>query len=144
MTERRAFFLVCDDVLIALNGKFTIIGMYTGDIIIVSEQATVGQLVVLFQIETPVEKPFRKLELQVSLPGEDTPRRLDITQSLTGSQLFVPPTRARMLFRWPFLLAPVVLKPGAIEVKVLHEDGEIDAGKQWIVTTALSASPAQH
>jgi hypothetical protein len=44
-------------------------------------------------------------------------------------------------------LAQVVLKPGAMEMKVIHEEGEIYAGKQLIVTAAqapqlLSPSPS--
>ena len=83
MTERRAFFLVCDDLLMALNGKITIVGAYSNDIIIASDPFTIGQLVFWFQIETPIAKPLQKLELQVSLPGDESgPRRLDVPLSV--------------------------------------------------------------
>jgi hypothetical protein len=135
MTDRRAFFLICDDLQIALNGKFTIHGAYTSDIIIPSESLAINQLIVVFYVETPITKPFKRLVLQVSVPGESVPRQLDATPTLQ-----IPPSaapqRTKVAYRLPFLLQSVVLHPGPIEMKVLHEEGELEAGKQWVVTVA--------
>ena len=135
MTERRAFFLVCDDLLMALNGKITIVGAYSNDIIIASDPFTIGQLVFWFQIETPIAKPLQTLELQVSLPGDETPRRLDVPQSIL-SPISAAAGRTKITYRWPFLLAPVQLRPGPIELKLIHEEGVMDVGVQWVVTVA--------
>jgi hypothetical protein len=133
MTDRRGFFLICDDLQVALNGKFTIYGAYTSDIIIPADPIHINQLVVVFYVETPITKPFKRLVLQVSVPGESTPRQLDATPTLQ-----MPPSaplqRTTIAYRLPFLLQSVLLHPGPIEMKVLHEEGELEVGKQWVVT----------
>jgi hypothetical protein len=128
MSDRFASMFVCDDLLVALNGKFTISGLYTGDIAIPSEPWTLGQLVVVFNVETDVTKPFQRLALQVSFPGE-SPR----TQEMQTNPLPpMPLDRNRVAFRMPFLIPQPVLRPGPIEAKVLHEEGELPAGMLWI------------
>lgn len=128
MSDRLASMFICDDLLVALNGKFTVSGLYTGDIGISSEQVNLAQLVVVFHVETDVTKPFRRLALHVSFPGE-----LARIQEMQGNPLFpMPIDRSRVTFRMPFLIAQPVLRPGPIEAKVLHEDGELPAGVQWI------------
>lgn len=133
MADRQATFFVCDDLLVALNGKFTIAGLYAGDIVITQSPAQLIQLVVMFEIKTPIEKPFQKLILQVSFPNEENPRQLDMSPSLPA-QLSVLPSRTVVTLRIPFLIQAPVLNSGAIEIKVIHEEGELFAGKQWIVT----------
>ena len=128
MSDRLASMFICDEVLVSLNGKYTVSGLYTGDIAIPSEQTILGQLVVMFHVETDVTKPFRRLALQVSFPGE----LLRTQEMLTSPFPAVPPDRNRVTFRMPFLIPQPVLRPGPIETKVLHEDGELPAGKQWI------------
>jgi hypothetical protein len=131
MTERQAMFFICDDVLIALNGKYTVSGIYTGDIIINQDPTQLLQLVVMFEIRTPIDNPFRTLVLHVSLPGEESPRRLELPPFPSPPKL---PERTAILHRFPFLITNPILRSGPIEVKVLHEEGELSAGKQWVVT----------
>jgi hypothetical protein len=133
MPDRQATFFVCDDVLIALNGKFTISGLYTGDIIIAQSPAQLLQLVVMFEIKTPTNKPFQKLILQVLFPNDENPRQLDMTAALPAV-IPVLPDRTTAVLRLPFLIQSPVLTSGAIEAKVIHEEGELSAGKQWITT----------
>jgi hypothetical protein len=146
MSDRRASFLICDEVLVAVSGKFTVAGVFTGDIGIPPSKLTLGQLVVLFQIDTPIEQPFKKLVLQVSIPGESTPRQMDVT-ALIAMAAPMPSLagRTKITYRVPFPLFMVQLEAGAIEVKVLHEEGELDAGKQWVVpavsTPAVPLAP---
>jgi hypothetical protein len=141
MTDRTAIFFVCDDVLVSMNSKLTVLGMYGGNIIIPSDPTTINQLVVLFQIETPIKKPFQKLTLQISLPGEQAPRTLNVPLPTPLSGPFVSARlgQPKLTIRWPFLLAQVILKSGFMEMKVIHEEGEIDAGAERIVTTAQAA-----
>jgi hypothetical protein len=140
MTDRTADFFVCDDVLVSMNGKLTLLGIYGTAIVIPSDPTTVGQLFVLFQIGSPITKPFKQLRLQISLPGEQSPRTLDVPLqsivSTTGPFYSAPPGQSKLTVRFAFSLAQVVLKPGAMEMKVIHEEGEIYAGKQLIVTAA--------
>jgi hypothetical protein len=145
MNERKAAFLVCDDVLVSLNGKYFFNGVYTGDIVIPSSELQVSQLVVVFMFSTPIAKPFKTLKLQVRLPGEQDPRLLDASASL-GAPL--PSGRTLQQFRIPFHIASPILRPGVIEMKILHEEGETLAGRQWIVTVEqaqamLSPAPAK-
>ena len=131
MSERKAAFLVCDDVLVSLNGKYFFNGVYTGDIVIPLSELQVSQLVVVFIFSTPIAKPFKTLKLQVQLPGEQNPRLLDASASLGA---LLQSGRTLQQFRIPFHIASPILRPGAIEMKILHEEGETLAGRQWIVT----------
>jgi hypothetical protein len=60
MSDREASFLICDDLLVSLSGKFFIQGVYTGDIVIPGEEQKVNQLIILLQLSTPIQKPFQK------------------------------------------------------------------------------------
>jgi hypothetical protein len=134
MIERRATFFICDDLLIALNGKLSISGMYTGDLVISSDQTVLTQLVILVQIETPIEKPFRYLRLQALFPGESGPKTLDAPQPIPAA--IAVQGRTTAILRLPFLIPQPILRPGPIEVTIVHDEGEISAGEQWIITTS--------
>src|SRR5262249_994037 len=123
------------------NGKFTVAGLFTGDIVIAQSPSQLVQLVVVFEIKTPVGNPFKKLVLQVSFPNEENPRQLDLTSSLPAQSGALPGRTVTML-RLPFLIQAPTLSSGAIEAKVIHEDGELLAGKQWIVTVAEAQANA--
>jgi hypothetical protein len=139
MSERSAVVLVCDELSVSLNGKFNIAGLYSTEILIPTNPTTVNQLVFLLLIETGVEEPFRSLSVEISLPGsapvrQDLPPVPDIPHA---------PDRTRINFRWPFLISQVVLRPGHIGVKVIHENGEIDAsGAPWIFMAIQPTPPA--
>jgi hypothetical protein len=135
MTARRATFLVCDDVLVALNGKYTISGMYTGDLLIPGNEAQLGQLVIIVQAETPVEKPFRAFAIHVQFPGDPAAKILDASQAIPKTAVHAP-GRTTIVIRLPFLIPQPIVRPGPIEVKVVHEDGELFAGKQWVISAS--------
>jgi hypothetical protein len=129
MFPRQATVLVCDELLISLTGKFTLLGNYTGDISIPTAPATVPQLVFYFIIESDINDVYRSLTLQVALP-ESFP----IVQLVPIiPQMLTQPNRSRWTMRWPFLVSQPILNPGRIEAKVIHEKGEIIAGTPWIV-----------
>jgi len=46
----------------------------------------------------------------------------------------VQPDRTRLYLRIPFHIPNPMLRPGPIEIKILHEEGETFAGRQWIFT----------
>jgi hypothetical protein len=138
MIERRATVLVADELLVSLNGKFNLLGMYAADILIPANPTTAAQLVFLFLIETDVEDPFRSLTLEVSLPGS-TPNRLEVGPLPTVSVL---PGRRQWNIRWPFLIPLPVLRPGHIEAKVVHEKGELIASAPWISIATATPPPA--
>jgi hypothetical protein len=132
MSDREASFLVCDDLLVSLNGKFFIQGVYTGDIVISGEEQKLNQLIILLQLSTPIQKPFQKLQLSLSLPGEDAPR---ITNLLPLLPLLFPIAGRRTLsYKVPVPIAGPNLRPGAIEVRITHDEGEVYVGRQWVVS----------
>jgi hypothetical protein len=131
MPGRTASVFVCDDVLVSLNGKFNILGMYTGDTAIFAEHPF--QLVFVFQIECDLDDPYRSLTLQVLMPGEEQPRQMPVTFATP----IVAEGRSRWALRYPFLVQTARLQPGRIEAKVIHDKGEIIAGYHWVVMTSL-------
>lgn len=136
MTERKATFFVCDETLVALSGKLTIGGMYTGDIGIPEPEARLNQLVIFVQIETPAERPIQRLSVNISFPGEEKPRTID------GLRGLAPPLgHDTLVYKRPFLFQQITLRPGPIEVKVVHEEGEIFAGTQWVIYKAPAQLP---
>jgi hypothetical protein len=119
--DRRASLLICDEILIAMNGKYTAAGIFTGDIVIPSPATPLPQLVTLFMIETSLHNPLKALSVEVNLPMDEV-RRMDVPINLLN-----PQTSAQKLFyKWPFLLQRLVLRIGFITARVVHESGTIE------------------
>jgi hypothetical protein len=135
--DRQASVLVSDELYITLLGKFVVHGVYTTDIVIPTEQTAAPQLIFLFQIGTDIGDLFEKLQVQVTLPGEP-PR----TMAIPVGPVTPTPERTRWLIHWPLLVQQAILRPGRIEVKVIHERGEILVSAPWI-TLATQGSPIQ-
>jgi hypothetical protein len=131
MNDRQASILICDDLLISVGGKMLLLGVYNSDIVINADEATIAQLVVLFQLETSVHDPFLSAIVEVKLPGAEPVRAsVPMPQSAPPS-----PDRTRLTIRWPVTIQQAILRPGRIETKVIHERGEILSGNQWVVRT---------
>ena len=97
---RQTSVIVADDMTVSLLGKINLSGVYTADIVIPADPLFIPQLVFLFSMESEIADPFKKLHLQVILPGQQT-RHLDVqmapaTQMSTG--------RKYWLIRQPFLI----------------------------------------
>jgi hypothetical protein len=108
----------------------TVLGLYTGDLIIPFEGITLQQLVVMFLIEGGLTDPYRSITLQVSLPDtEPRMQPIPLEAPVTAGQ-----GRTTMAIRYPFLIPQPILRSGRIETKVIHEKGELIAGYQWIST----------
>jgi hypothetical protein len=131
MTDRQASFLICDELLVSLNGKFFIQGVYTGDIVIAAEEQRLNQLILFLQISTPTQRPFRQLELRLSIPGEENPRVVDLMPLLPT--IFTLPGRTTSSYKVPVPIVFPNLKTGPIEVRLTHEEGELFVGRQWVM-----------
>lgn len=118
--DRQASVLVSDELYVSLVGKFVAHGIYTSDLTIAAEQLFAPQLVFLFQIGTDTDDPFERLQVQVTLPRQ-SPRVADIPVVPVTSA----PERSRWTIHWPLLVQNIMLCPGSIEAKVIHERGEI-------------------
>jgi hypothetical protein len=123
MSEPAGTLIVSDDLMIALNGKFSILGMYTGDIVIQSDPTTSPQLVCLFLVEGPLETQPHSVAFEIMFPGSTTPRRMETPVSFPTAAM---PDRKQWTFKWPFLVSQVVLRPGKIRAKVIFNKGEAE------------------
>lgn len=142
MTTRQAMVLVADEVYFNLHGKAILQGIYNSDLVITAEEVKTPQLVFYFTIETDVSDPFQQLSIEITFPGSDPIRQL---VSVPPPQILelqgkADPTRSRWYTKHPVLVPAPVLRPGRIEVKVIHESGEIRVMAPWIVNAA--ARPA--
>jgi len=134
MTERKASMVVCDEVLFNLMGKTTISGMYTADIGIPVSELTIPQLIFFFFLECSASDPFKTLKLKVAFPGS-SPNELNVP--LGGMPIPTDSSRNIISVKQPFLIQNPVLRPGPIQTSVLHDKGEIDAGRIWITSTSV-------
>ncbi|HEX5278687.1 MAG TPA: hypothetical protein VFW28_01285 [Micropepsaceae bacterium] len=143
MTDRHATFLVCDDVLIGLNGKIYIHGIYTQDLIIPTDEQALGQLVIFVLAETPIGKPFRVFKIQIQFPGESEPRIIDALPMALAMPPSANPDRTVIKVRTPVMIPQPTLRPGAIEISIIHEEGTLLVGKQWVQSMA-AATASKH
>jgi hypothetical protein len=137
---RQAALLVADEVTFSLNGKLNIFGTYTADIGIQTNPTPLTQLIFLFVIETDPGDPYVRLEVNVTLPGGDQRHQSIITSRLIAT----PSDQRRWILRYPFLFTNPILRPGPIEAKVIHDQGEIIAAAPSIVMIPPLSPSTQH
>jgi hypothetical protein len=136
MTDRKASVFLCDEVLYNLTGKVMIQGLYTtGDIAIPTNELKTNQLVFVFSIETPIEKPLTSVSLRVTFP-ESVPNFFTMPVAPHNPLLLTDPRRKTISFTQAFLIQQPILKPGEIKTAVIHDEGEIDSGSIWITSVA--------
>jgi len=139
MSERQASLLVCDDLLFSINGKWNLLGIYTSaDISILTESATIPQIIFLFMIESDVDDPFEKISVEVTLPGQP-PALAEMPASALPSSP-PPPGRTRQLYKLPLFIQGAILNPGRVDAKVVHEKGEIAVAGPWITLAPKAQS----
>jgi hypothetical protein len=141
--DRNASVLIADDMTISLVGKINLIGIYTADIIIPTDPLFIPQLLFLFFLETGRDDLFQRIQLQVTLPGQSTaPGQPTAVMDVPVPAVApVPEGRIGYFLRQPFLLQHVLLRPGRIEAKVVHEKGEIYVQSlPWIVLPPTNPS----
>jgi hypothetical protein len=133
---RQATVIVSDEFTYTLNGKQNVFGMYTGEIQIPSDPFIGHQLVFLFVIETSPDDPYQRLALHVELPGGDS-RNLELPINK-----FVPgiSDQRRWCLKYPLLFSAPILRPGPIEAKVIHEQGEISTAAPFISLSLMAAA----
>lgn len=69
--DRFAYALYCDDIRHEVGGKFSLIGCYRGDLIVVGDlPATLPKLCVAVWISTDIENPIKKASIRI-LQNED-------------------------------------------------------------------------
>ena len=126
---REASVIVCDDVRTEMTGKLIVIGVYTTDIAIFSDEQMSPQLQFLFYAECDHSDPFKSIKFEVQLPGEKP-------AFVETANLPPPPPitsgRSRSYIRQLLTVAPATLRPGKITARVVHDRGEIPVSAGWI------------
>jgi hypothetical protein len=125
MTERAAHVITCDDLRVEIGGKFIVVGMYTGGIVIPANEMAVNQIIFLFMISTEIDNPFESLACEITLPGSD-PIRINISLSNAPVDEKMRSLGARRrIYNFPMMIANPIFRPGRVEGKVIHESGEL-------------------
>jgi hypothetical protein len=131
-----ATLIVCDDIRFEANGKFIVVGAYTGDIAIANAGDMTWQTIFLFSVDCPIATYPRRMEFSVTLPGHPP----DI--SVYDVPDFV---RTGLSGRWPYRhiihVRHRVLNPGGIAARVICDSQVIDVAAPRIsVVPQVAAS----
>lgn len=137
---RQAQLLVADEIYFNLWGKALLHGIYHGDLVINGETSQAPQLVFFFMLETDLSDPFRNLQVEVKLPGND-PIRVPVLITYPAPPSTIQQGRTRLFYRHPLLIPQPMLRLGRIEAKAIHESGEIEIGAPWISNPQPTVQP---
>ena len=123
-----ATLLVCDDIRIEANGKLIIIGVYTGNILILSPEMPGTNLTFMFSLDVPIGEIPRSVAFEVVLPGEKPDRHsLEITDPK------LEPHHTRWYLKQVVVAGGKTLRLGRIDAKVVCDGEEILVSAPWIV-----------
>jgi hypothetical protein len=129
MIERTAFVTIADEMYTSINGKQNIIGAYSQDIAIATDSFRANQIVFVFRLETDIDDPPRSLSVEITFPGQ---KPIVTTIPLPPDPIKLPGrTKQTLTFAFPAMY--VELRPGKIDVRVIHERGSINVLAPWIV-----------
>ena len=131
---RQASVLIADEIYYNLHGKAILQGVYHNDLTINASSTVTPQLLFFFMAETDVNDPFRSLIAQITFP-KGIPLQFPIPIQYP-TPIDAPAGRTKISVRWPVLITSPILFPGKIEVKLIHESGEIIVTAPWIVLIA--------
>ena len=123
---------------ISLNGKITLLGVYTNDLGIPADGHKLSQLAFLFIIEGDLnDQPIGSMKIRVSLPsGSAAEAEFPIPENLPSDS---SGKRTKWFAKLPLMLPAPILSSGKIDAKVTHDKGEIDVAMPWIVSTSPSS-----
>ena len=125
---RQASVLVADEIYYNLSGKAILHGVYHGDITILQDPSSPIQLVFYFMAEADLTAPFESLIAEVKLPGSTAVRESVGLISPDTNKNKNAGCLERAFYRHPLLVRMPTLRPGRIDVKMIHESGEIIVG----------------
>lgn len=129
--ERLVETIFCDDIRHEVGNKRSLIGVYSGQLLVSTMPAILPKLCVSVTVTTPIEKPFRKLVIRLLI--NDT----EILRGDMGDNP-VPPEDMQHTTALPddvehfysltadFVLSPFQInEPAALRVRVDTEDGTL-------------------
>lgn len=70
---RHVEVIFCDDIREEVGGKFSYMGIYTGDMIMGGLPAILPKLCIAANVVTPVDDPFERLQLNIYQDGIEQP-----------------------------------------------------------------------
>ena len=119
----------CDDIRQEINGKYSLIGCYTDDIIVDKFPTVLPKLCAQIRAVTPLGKPFLKLSIKVLLDEELIAEMVVPEQQLAESHdalLTRSPVALRHTAMAMMQFIPMVLaKPSRLRVEADTEEGTL-------------------
>lgn len=69
-TPRHIEVIYCDDIRLELGNKASLMGIYTGDLLVSAFPVVLPKLCLYVTAVTPIKEPFERLEITVELDGK--------------------------------------------------------------------------
>lgn len=137
--NRRAYSHFCDDVRAEVGNKFSLMGIYGGELFVQGAPTVLPKLVIAMFFSTPPDEPFNKLKFvvragdQTMVEHEMPPQEIekivsglkrlpDANDPITGLTIGVT------LFVSPF----IVDKPMTIKATAICDGEELPAGRLYV------------
>lgn len=130
--NRHVLTIFCDDIRHEVGGKFSYIGVYSGQMFVPSFPITLPKLCLAMSVITSTDMPFRKLAMRIL--KDDAPlaeAALDDTQLANVVEAFadVPEDERKervQLLQSMFVFSPFQLEgPCTLKVRIETESGEL-------------------
>lgn len=146
--NRYAHSVFCDDIRQEVGGKLTLVGVYSGALLVPTFPTVLPKLCIVLDIVTPADKPFQQLKVRV-LRDDETLADGDVhiadlspgnAEALDGLVADGDRLQSVMVH---FVFSPLKLdKPGVVRIRVETEGEELRA-RGLIVGTMPAALAAQ-
>lgn len=133
---RYAHATYCDDIRQELGGKLTLVGVYSGSLLVPSFPVTLPKLCLVLQIVTAADSPLKGLKIRVLMDeaviAEGELPEGDLEEGFAAvaadSDDSTPEADLRFLLGAHFIFSPIKFEgPGAIRIRIETEDGEMKA-----------------
>lgn len=128
--DRYVAVYFCDDVRQEVGNKFSLMGCYSGELLVEKLPAALPKLCAEVRIVTPIERPFEKAIMraylnedvlgELELPVQDAKKSMPVLDEITTRMTM----RAIMNFS-PFLIE----REGVLRIEVETEEGVLKGGR---------------
>jgi hypothetical protein len=118
----------CDDVRVEAGNKFSLMGVYGGEMLVPAFPFTIEKLCLSCKTSTDIKKPFKQLKLVVS---KDKTIMAQVEMSEMANQQEAPVEHIKNGARYISVLSLIILrqividKPVTFRVKLISETGEV-------------------
>ncbi|MFM0435935.1 hypothetical protein PQQ84_05700 [Paraburkholderia strydomiana] len=136
---RVAYSQFCDDVRAELGNKLSVMGIYSGEIIVPSAPFVLARLCCVAACMTPVERPFSSLAFRLAVDGTEIARgeipeeQLKATMEHVRSKVSGPDPISRISASMTLLLSPyMVTAPHIIKAYAIADGEELPAGRLYV------------